>query len=43
MTVKVDPPNSLKMFRYLVHFLAQNLWKLKNPICPMNLALKFYS
>ena len=26
MTVKVNPPNSLKMFRYRVHFLVQDLW-----------------
>ena len=43
MTVKVNPPNSIKMFRYRVHFLAQDLLKEKNPICPMNLALQFYS
>jgi hypothetical protein len=42
MTVKVNPPNLIKMFRYRVHFLAQDFWK-KNPICPMNLALQFYS
>jgi hypothetical protein len=24
MTVKVNPPNSIKMFRYRVHFLAQD-------------------
>jgi hypothetical protein len=43
MTVKVNPPNSIKMFRYRVHFLAQDFWRQKNPICPMNLALQFYS
>ena len=26
MTVKVNPPNSIKMFRYGVHFLAQDSW-----------------
>jgi len=43
MTVKVNPPNSIKMFRYGVHFLAKYLWMQKNNICPMNLALQFYS
>ena len=43
MTVKINPPNSIKMFRSRVHFLAQDLWREKNPICPMNLDLQFYS
>jgi len=29
MTVKLNPPNSIKMFRYRIHFLAQDLWKQK--------------
>lgn len=29
MTVKVNPPNSIKMFRYRVHFLVQDLWRQK--------------
>jgi hypothetical protein len=40
MTVKVTPPNSIKMFRYRVHFLAKDLWREKNPVCRMNLALQ---
>ena len=28
------------MFRYRVHFLAKDLWREKNPICRMNLALQ---
>jgi hypothetical protein len=30
MTVKVNPPNSIKMFRYRVHFLAQDFWRKKS-------------
>ncbi|PSB52010.1 hypothetical protein C7B67_08745 [filamentous cyanobacterium Phorm 6] len=40
MRVNVTPPNSIKMFRYRVHFLAKDLWREKNPICRMNLALQ---
>jgi hypothetical protein len=29
MTVKVNPPNLIKMFRDRVHFLAQDLWRQK--------------
>jgi len=29
MTVKVNPQNSIKMFRYRVHFLVQDLWRQK--------------
>ena len=43
MKVKVNLPNSIKMFRDRVHFLAQDFWRSKNPICPMNLALQFDS
>ena len=28
------------MFRYRVHFLAKDLWREKNPVCRMNLALQ---
>jgi hypothetical protein len=40
MRVNVTPPNSIKMFRYRVHFLAKDLWREKNPVCRMNLALQ---
>ncbi|MEG3839633.1 hypothetical protein [Microcoleus sp. herbarium14] len=40
MTAKVIPSQSIKMFRYRVHFLAKDLWKEKNPVCRMNLALQ---
>ncbi|HLO49151.1 MAG TPA: hypothetical protein VK211_12105 [Kamptonema sp.] len=40
MTVKVIPSHSIKMFRYRVHFLAKDLWKEKNPVNRMNLALQ---
>ncbi len=40
MRANVTPPNSIKMFRYRVHFLAKDLWREKNPICRMNLALQ---
>ena len=40
MRVNVTPPNSIKMFRYRVHFLAKDLWKEKNPVGRMNLALQ---
>ena len=29
MTVKVNPPNLIKMFRYAGHFLAQDFWRQK--------------
>ena len=29
MTVKVNPPKLIKMFRYRVHFLAQDFWRQK--------------
>ena len=40
MTAKVIPSQSIKMFRYRVHFLAKDLWKEKNPVGRMNLALQ---
>lgn len=40
MVAKVTPSNSIKMFRYRVHFLAKELWQEKDPICRMNLALQ---
>jgi len=40
MTAKVIPSQSIKMFRYRVHFLAKDLWNEKNPVCRMNLALQ---
>ncbi|MEG3895189.1 MULTISPECIES: hypothetical protein [unclassified Microcoleus] len=40
MTAKVIPSHSIKMFRYRVHFLAKDLWKEKNPVGRMNLALQ---
>lgn len=40
MTAKVIPSHSIKMFRYRVQFLAKDLWKEKNPVCRMNLALQ---
>ncbi len=40
MTAKVIPSQSIKMFRYRVHFLAKDLWKEKSPVGRMNLALQ---
>lgn len=40
MTIKVIQSHSLKAFRYRVHCLGQDLWKEKDPISRVNLALR---